>query len=67
MVCENYRDMSPHEKILFIGQLTHACMSNETLFEMGKEIIELAQLLRVFEKVTILPPPKIEQYEQGFN
>lgn len=30
-------------------------MSNETLFEMGKEIIELAGLLRVFEKVTILP------------
>ena len=63
MVCQSYLEMSPKEKILFIGQLNHACMSNETLFEMGKEIIELANLLRVFEKVTILPSPKTEVYE----
>ena len=60
MVCESFRDMSPQEKILFIGKLNHACMSNEVLFDMGKEIIELAELLRVFEKVTILPSPPIK-------
>lgn len=42
-------------------------MSNETLFEMGKEIIELAGLLRVFEKVTILPSPKTEAHEQNID
>lgn len=55
MVCKNYAELSPLEKVMFIGELTHACMFDETLYEMGKGIINIASEKGMFNNVTIMP------------
>jgi len=55
MICENYEKMSIVDKILFTGELLHACMNDDRLFELGKEIIGLGYIKGVFNGVQILP------------
>lgn len=55
MVCKNYAELSPLEKVMFIGELTHACMFDEALYEMGKGIISIASEKGMFDNVTIMP------------
>lgn len=60
MICKKYSDLSPFEKILYIGKLTHACMNDDSFYEMGDKIINKAQQEGVFENVKILPENQIE-------
>jgi hypothetical protein len=55
MVCNNYSNLSPLEKVMFIGELTHACMCDDELYEIGYKIIELAKSKGMFENVKIMP------------
>lgn len=55
MTCENYNKLTPVEKVIFTGQLLHACMNDDGLKELGDEIIKLAMLKGLFEGVKILP------------
>ena len=55
MVCKNYAELTPLEKVMFIGELTHACMCDEVLYEMGKGIISIASEKGMFDNVTIMP------------
>ena len=61
MICKKYSDLSPYEKIMFIGKLTHACMNDDTYYEMGKEIIDWATTDGLFENVIIMPENKNNQ------
>jgi hypothetical protein len=60
MICKKFSDMTPVEKVLFIGELTHACMSDDDLHEMGESLIELAKSKGLFDNVKINPPKSIE-------
>lgn len=55
MICEKYEKMSIVDKILFTGELLHACMNDDKLFELGKQIIELGMVKGTFDGVQILP------------
>lgn len=55
MLCKNYEQLGHFDKVLFIGELIHACQSDNEFFDMGKTIIESAKNSGVFEGVTILP------------
>jgi hypothetical protein len=55
MICDKFLELPPREKILFIGELTHACMNNDEMYEAGKEIIKAAMEKGVFENVKIMP------------
>jgi hypothetical protein len=55
MICKNYSELSPFEKIMFIGELTHACMFDDELFRIGNKLIETAKAKGVFDSVKIMP------------
>lgn len=55
MICEKYDKLSIVDKILFTGELLHACMNDDRLFELGKQVIELGYVRGVFNGVQILP------------
>jgi hypothetical protein len=55
MICKNYSEMTVVEKVLFIGELTHACMSDDYLHENGITLIETARKKGLFENVKIMP------------
>ena len=55
MLCNKFSELTPREKILFIGELTHACMNDDFMFEVGKEIINTATTKGLFENVKIMP------------
>lgn len=55
MLCKSYFELSPVERILFIGELTHACMCDDELYDFGKKIIELGMAKGIFNNVNILP------------
>jgi hypothetical protein len=56
MVCKKFSEMTPVEKVLFIGELTHACMSDDDLHDMGSSLIEIAKAKGIFNNVKINPP-----------
>jgi hypothetical protein len=55
MLCKSYFELTPVERILFIGELTHACMCDDDLYELGKKLIELGMKKGIFNNVNILP------------
>ena len=55
MLCKNYEQLGHFEKIVYIGELLHACQSDDSYFNQGKAIIESAKRMGVFEGVVILP------------
>ena len=56
MLCKEYQQLSHFEKIKYIGELVHACQTNNVLFDAGQKIIDVAKSKGVFDKATILPP-----------
>jgi len=55
MLCKKFSDLNYLERVLFIGELTHACMNDDKLKEMGDLIIKIAKDKGIFENVKILP------------
>jgi hypothetical protein len=55
MLCTKFSELTPREKILFIGELTHACMNDDFMFEVGKEIIKTGTTKGLFDNVKIMP------------
>ena len=58
MLCQKFADLNSLEKVMFIGELTHACMNDDHFKEMGDLIINYAKKKGIFENVTILPENK---------
>lgn len=54
MVCPSFDQLTPKEKTEYIGALVHSVQSNDNFFWVGKEIIEQATSLGLFEGVKIL-------------
>ena len=64
MLCKNYEQLGHFEKIVYIGELLHACQSDNDFFNMGKTIIESAKKCGIFEGVIILPDVEKLKEEQ---
>ena len=55
MICNRFSELTPKEKVLFIGELTHACMNDDHLYELGLTIINEAIAKGIFDNVKIMP------------
>ena len=55
MICKTYLDLSPIEKVMFIGELTHSYMSDEELYKIGVKLIDVAKAKGIFDNVVIMP------------
>lgn len=55
MLCNKFTELTPREKVIFIGELTHACMNDDFMFDIGKQIINIAQNKGLFDNVKIMP------------
>ena len=55
MLCSEYEKLTTIEKVIFIGELQHACQSDNELFEMANKLLSLAIVKGLFKNVTILP------------
>ena len=61
MLSENYSKLTPLERVMYIGELTHACMCDDDLFNLGKEIIRRGINSGLFDNVKIRPLTKEEE------
>ncbi|MBK7883494.1 MAG: hypothetical protein IPJ81_06645 [Chitinophagaceae bacterium] len=55
MICEKFNQLTPFEKVIYIGKLVHAVENDDILFDAGNEIIELANNKGIFKGITIFP------------
>lgn len=60
MICSKFLELSPMEKIIFIGELTHACMNDNDVYDMGVFLIKKATEKGLFDNVIIMPENKSE-------
>ena len=61
MICDKFSNLSVLERILFIGELTHACMNDNDMYEKGLEIINEAKANGFFDNVKIMPEKNTEE------
>lgn len=63
MNCHEYSELTPPEKIEFVGKLVHACLNDSKLYQMGQRIITTAEKKGLYQGVTINPilDPEIEK------
>jgi hypothetical protein len=64
MLCKNYEQLGHFDKVLYIGELLHACQSDDDFFNQGKSIIQSAKKMGIFEGVIILPDVEKLKEEQ---
>lgn len=64
MNCEMFQNLSPLEKIKFIGKLVHAAQNDEASFNRASTLIFTAETRGVFEGVEILPenPENLDEF-----
>lgn len=55
MLCKKFRDLTPVEKVQFIGELNHAVMNSDILFEAAQVLISAAKERGILERVIINP------------
>ena len=55
MLCTSYDELSYFDKITFIGELVHACQSDNNSFDKAQQIIKNAKTNGYFNGVQILP------------
>ena len=65
-LCKSYNELSHFDKIQYVGELLHACQSDEYLFKIGMDVIKTAKDAGIFNGVTILPEIP-EQKEENLN
>lgn len=53
MNCGNFLNLDPVEQSQYVGQLVHVCMSDDKLFDLGKELIHMGLMKGLFERVKI--------------
>jgi len=54
-ICSKYEELSPFERVEFIGKLVHAVMSDNFMFQVGQDIIKTGENKGLFNGVKILP------------
>jgi hypothetical protein len=55
MLCKKYDELSYFDKVTYIGELLHACQSDDLLFDEGNILITKAKSMGLFNGVVILP------------
>lgn len=55
MLTKEYEELTPVQRVEFIGKLCHAAMSSTSCFRDAKELIEKGERIGVFDGVKILP------------
>jgi len=55
MNCENFLELSEWEQSLYLASLIHVCQSDNVLFKIGKDVIELGRKRGLFDGVKIFP------------
>ena len=63
MLCKKYEELSPFERVEFIGKLVHAVQSDDVFFDEAKVIIYNGEVFGTFEGVKILPDNGKEEEE----
>lgn len=61
MICNKYSELSPIEKVKYIGELIHSVQSDDNLYLAGCEVISKAKDEGIFDGVVILPDPPNEK------
>lgn len=59
--CSNYMELSPKERVEFIGRLVHAAMSSDYIFNHCESLIKYGEKKGLFEGVTINPSEADQQ------
>ena len=54
-LCDKYFDLTPIERVSLVGVLVHAIQSDNELFDMANDLIQLGILKGVFINTAILP------------
>jgi hypothetical protein len=54
-LCKSYNELSHFDKIQYVGEILHACQSDEYFFKLGEDIIKSAKDTGLFNGVVILP------------
>ena len=54
-LCDKYFNLTPIERVSLVGELVHAIQSDDELFDMANDLIQLGILKGVFINTAILP------------
>lgn len=54
-LCDKYFYLTPIERVSLVGELVHAIQSDNELFDMANDLIQLGILKGVFINTAILP------------
>jgi len=54
-LCDKYFNLTPIERVSLVGELVHAIQSDNELFDMANDLIQLGILKGVFINTAILP------------
>ena len=65
-LCKSYNELSHVDKIQFVGELLHACQSDEYFYNLAIDIIKSAKDTGIFNGVVILPMQQDEE-QQNLN
>ena len=65
MICNEYLNLDPLEQSLYTGKLIHAVQNDSEFYKLGKQLIELAEIKGLFEKVKF--HPDINHTENDIN
>lgn len=60
MICTQFENLTPKERIDYIGKLVHLAQEDQYLFGLFNDIITDAENNGAFEKVIINPPTTSE-------
>ena len=55
-ICDNYDNLTPLEKSMFMGELVHAAQSCDTLFNLAKDLIKSGYDKGLFDGVSFNIP-----------
>lgn len=51
MICKEFLELEPIEQSTYLGKLIHAVQNDSEFFKLGKQLIELAEIKGLFDKV----------------
>lgn len=60
MICPEYENLAPLERVQMVGEIVHAMQSDSALFKNVQDLIELAKRRGLFENVIINPLDKTQ-------
>jgi len=59
MICKKFQKLTSIERIRFIGEIHHAIMSDDDLFEYAQYLMDEARIRGLFKGVKILPESEL--------